>query len=58
MSTAIPNDKGLREGGLCLWWWRRGESNPRPQAFFRQFYMRSQAIWFNRCPADRRAGQR
>jgi len=25
-------------------WWRRRESNPRPQVLYRQFYMRSLAI--------------
>ena len=25
-------------------WWSRGESNPRPQAILRQFYMRSSLI--------------
>lgn len=31
-----------------LWmhiWWSWGESNPRPQAFFEQFYMCSRLIW-------------
>ena len=37
------NNKG------CHWhpsvvWWSRGESNPRPQALHRQFYILSQAI--------------
>ncbi len=33
----IPTDKGW---DFTLWWSRR-ESNPRPQAIVRQFYMRS-----------------
>jgi len=32
----------LREG---LFWWIRGESNPRPQAIAGRFYMRSCLIW-------------
>jgi hypothetical protein len=39
-------------------WWRRGESNPRPQAFYRQFYILSQAVCFNRSAASRRAAPR
>ena len=27
------------------YWWSRRESNPRPQAFAGQFYMRSRLIW-------------
>ena len=26
-------------GGRWLWWWSWGDLNPRPQAFFAQFYM-------------------
>jgi len=29
-----------------LYWWSWRELNPRPQAFFEQFYMRSVLIWF------------
>jgi hypothetical protein len=40
---------GTRTGpGGPLWdviWWSRGESNPRPQVFAEQFYMRSCLIW-------------
>jgi hypothetical protein len=36
-------------------WWSRGESNPRPQTFTGQFYMRSALIWFS---LHRRAGTR
>jgi hypothetical protein len=39
-------------------WWRRGESNPRPQALYRQFYILSQAVCFNRSAASRRAAPR
>ena len=28
-------------------WWSRRESNPRPQAFAGQFYMRSRLIWIS-----------
>ena len=28
------------------YWWSWRELNPRPQAFFEQFYMRSVLIWF------------
>jgi len=35
-----PNSDEL---GFCIWWsW--GDSNPRPQAFFEQFYMCSRLI--------------
>ncbi len=27
-------------------WWRRRESNPRPQALYRQFYILSPIVWF------------
>jgi hypothetical protein len=27
-----------------LWWWSWGELNPRPQAFFAQFYMCSRLV--------------
>ena len=29
------------------YWWSRRESNPRPQAFAGQFYMRSRLIWIS-----------
>lgn len=32
-------------GGIFLKWWRRRESNPRPEALVRQFYMRSAVFW-------------
>ena len=41
-AAVIVNENGAPQGAVC--WWSRGESNPRPQAFHRQFYMRSQAI--------------
>ena len=36
----IPNSDEL---GI-VYWWSRGELNPRPQALCRQFYMRSRFI--------------
>ena len=31
---------------FCIWWsWR--ELNPRPQAFFAQFYMFSRLLWIS-----------
>ena len=40
--------------GLALWyWWRRGESNPRPRILRLRFYMLSQSIVFNRRLPDR-----
>ena len=35
-----PNSDEL---GFCIWWSRR-ESNPRPQALHKQFYMRSRVF--------------
>ena len=38
-----------------LWtgnWWRRRESNPRPQALCHQLYMRSHVYCFNRQQPD------
>ena len=32
------------------YWWSRGESNPRPQAFAGQFYMRSRLICISPFP--------
>ncbi len=40
------------------WWWRRRESNPRPQALCRQYYVRSLVVWFNRWPAAGQADHR
>ncbi len=42
------------EVGLLNWWSRR-ESNPRPQVLYRQFYILSLMIWFNRTTAHRQA---
>lgn len=39
----------------CLCWWRRGESNPRPKALHRQYYMLSHVIGFNPSAADGQA---
>jgi hypothetical protein len=33
-------------------WWRRRESNPRPQALCHQLYMRSHVYCFNRRQPD------
>ena len=35
--------KSHRGGGFLIWW-RRRESNPRPQVLYRQSYMLSQVI--------------
>jgi hypothetical protein len=32
-------------GGFFTFWWSRGESNPRPQVIYDQFYMRSRFIF-------------
>ncbi len=33
-------------GSLCqMCWWSWGDLNPRPQAFFAQFYMCSRLVW-------------
>ena len=37
----------LSDGVGCCWgyrWWRRRESNPRPQALYRQFYILSRVV--------------
>ena len=39
-------------------WWRRGELNPRPQALYRQIYILSQVVRFDRLPANRQADKR
>ena len=36
--------KANRERLTFVYWWSWGESNPRPQAFFAQFYMCSRLI--------------
>jgi hypothetical protein len=38
------NKKATRRWPFLLSWWRRRESNPRPQALHSQYYMRSQII--------------
>jgi len=41
-----------------LWttkWWSWGESNPRPQALHRQFYILSLVVWFNFASTNRQA---
>jgi len=39
-------------GDLFIWW-SRGESNPRPQALYRQFYILSCVVKFNLRPRQR-----
>src|SRR5450830_42472 len=39
-----PRQAGARRGFFAIRWWRRRESNPRPQALYRQFYILSTAI--------------
>ena len=34
-------------GRASICWWSWGDSNPRPQAFFAQFYMFSDLIWIS-----------
>jgi hypothetical protein len=38
--------QALQLAGLCFFkfWWSRRESNPRPEAVHKQFYMRSSVI--------------
>ena len=47
---AFSLGSGKKKRGLAgpRWvdWWSWRELNPRPQAFFEQFYMRSVLIWF------------
>ena len=40
--------------GFCGRWWSWGDLNPRPQAFFEQFYMCSRLIWVS--PPESRSG--
>ena len=40
---------------LC-WWWRRRESNPRPQALYRQFYILSPVFLSFKLHHARRTG--
>ena len=42
----------------AAYWWRRGELNPRPQVLYRQIYILSQVVRFNRLPANRQADKR
>ena len=46
-------------GGLCFYWWRRRESNPRPQVLCRRFYMLSRVFNLAGCyPTGREDRQR
>jgi hypothetical protein len=38
------NKKATQMGGLFIYWWSRGESNPRPQVLHRQFYILSLVV--------------
>ena len=45
-STRDRPRKNPNSDELGFWyWWSRRESNPRPQAFQRQFYILSRFIW-------------
>ena len=46
---------GHPQGVAVAVWWRRGELNPRPQVLYRQIYILSQVVSFNRMPANRQA---
>ena len=46
------------KGDIFFDWWRRRESNPRPEALYRQFYILSAAICFNLYDADAHAADR
>jgi len=43
-STSRTTNKNGHRKGARLIWWRRRESNPRPQALYSQFYILSQVI--------------
>ena len=36
---AHQKQQSHRKGGFVVLWWSRRESNPRPQALYRQFYI-------------------
>ena len=43
-----PHSGGFKDVAGLLWivkWWRRRESNPRPQALYRQFYILSSVFF-------------
>jgi hypothetical protein len=42
-AASIPPTKykGRPQGTAFVFWWSRRESNPRPQALYSKFYMRS-----------------
>ncbi|CAG0995372.1 hypothetical protein RHDC4_02784 [Rhodocyclaceae bacterium] len=42
--ATLGEQKRHREGGVVVVWWRRRESNPRPQALYRQYYMLSLVV--------------
>ena len=41
-----PKRNGPARGGSVGCWWRRRESNPRPQELYRRIYMLSRSIDF------------
>ena len=42
----VKNEKALNNQGFSLeLWWRWGDSNPRPEALYSEFYMLSLIIW-------------
>jgi len=51
-----PNKKNRHKAG-CFVWWRWRESNPRPQALCRRFYMFSRLYCFNRLLPERQGKQ-
>ena len=57
-SSAPPsptNEKATARVASSFIWWRRRESNPRPQALCRRFYMCSLSFDLTESPADRQA---
>jgi len=42
----LGEKKPTESGWFFNNWWRRRESNPRPEALYRQFYILSAVIWF------------
>jgi len=50
MNTGLwSKEKGLGEYPSPYVWWSWRDLNPRPQAFFVQFYMCSRLIWISPC---------
>jgi len=55
--TARKRKRAAVSGDPFSFWWRRRESNPRPQALRHRLYMLSRSIFFNRLLPDRRGAQ-